>query len=340
MLLNPVLPFPVPQVASPPGPVLDEAAALETTEALDGCEAGRVQPAWGGSAEPPLYGWPRVSAEAAPRKLASLWNAEFVPPPEPPRRRIAMRWWLGAGMAVAAVAASALLLPRVLATQPAVAAIYNAPMMVLRASRAGRVVTVAVAPGEAVDPGTTLLTIHTDPPPDPEAAGKRARLDTARARLAALDDALAQPAPSTEAGRTRVADLAVQRGAAAAERAAAQDDLDRNAPKPGLEIPVLAGVHGVVRSLETQPGTDTQAGAPLVRLMDCDRAFLTVAPAADLRSGQAVQVRMPNLPPATATVRPSSGIAEPPDSLVIPLPAGALGGACPAGMAGTVTPGG
>ena len=101
--------------------------------------------------------------------------------------------------------------------------------------------------------------------------------------------------------------------------------------------PVLAGVHGVMRSVETVPGADLSAGSPLVRLHDCDRAFLTVPPGAKLVAGEQVRVTLPNLPVLTGTVRPSAGMMEPPDSLVVGVPSGALGTACPVGATAEVS---
>lgn len=161
--------------------------------------------------------------------------------------------------------------PAVFGSAGSVAAVFNAPMMVIRAAVAGRVTTVAVNAGQIVEPKSPLLTIHTN-----------------------------------------VAGSADQ--------------------------PVLAGVNGMVRSVETVPGSDLASGAPLVRLQDCDRAFLTVAPDARLVSGQAVMVKLPDLPEAAGTVRASAGIMEPPNALVVTLTPGALSGACPVGAAAAITP--
>ena len=259
-----------------------------------------------------------------------------------PRRR---RWpRIAAGIAILAAlcVAGALVLPRLLSTGTSAAATFNAPMMVLRAATVGRVASVAVTNGQSVEPSTLLLTIHTDPQPDPAASLLQDRLEAARGRLAALDDALTQPTPNTDAGRSRLADLRSQRAAAADDVAQLRDGVAHLPAKPPTDQPVRAGIHGVIRSLEAQTGTATAAGVPLVRMLDCDHAFLTVGPDSRLHAGEAVQVRLPNLPPVPATVRNSSGIAEPPDSLVIsPAPGafvGMLSGSCPIGATATVTP--
>jgi hypothetical protein len=101
---------------------------------------------------------------------------------------------------------------------------------------------------------------------------------------------------------------------------------------------VLAGVHGVVRSVETVPGADLIAGTPLARIHDCDRAFVTVPPTAKLVAGESVRVKLPNYAVLTGTVRPSAGIMEPPNALVIGLPPNAIAGACPVGATASVTP--
>ena len=103
------------------------------------------------------------------------------------------------------------------------------------------------------------------------------------------------------------------------------------------DFAVLAHVNGIVRSVETQTGVGVKPGMPLLRILDCDHAFLTFGPGVTLRAGQPVQVRLPNLPPTAATVRASAGWTEPPDSLVVPLPAAALGGACPVGGVASVS---
>ena len=112
----------------------------------------------------------------------------------------------------------------------------------------------------------------------------------------------------------------------------------RLADQAGPDQPILAGVHGVVRSVETVPGADIAAGTPLIRLYDCDRAFLTVPAGAPLQASQTVQVKLHDLAPLAGTVRPSSGIMEPTNALVIGLPAGAMSAVCPVGATAEVTP--
>ncbi len=283
-----------------------------------------------------------------------LWNAEPVDmgqevgpslPGWPSRlggRRIA-RTAAALGVLAAACVLGVLLLPRFLAQSGMPAATFNAPMMVLRAAVAGRVTSVDVKTGQAVEPSTQLLTIRTEPTPDPGATLLQDRLEAAKGRLASLDDALTQPTPSTDAGRTRLADLRRQRALTAADVAQLQDGVAAIPPGKPVDQPVRAGTHGVVRSLEAQAGTATATGLPLIRMLDCDHAFLTIGPTTMLHAGQAVQVKLPNLPPVLATVRNSAGIAEPPDSLVIAATPGAftgiLSGSCPIGATATVTPG-
>ncbi len=150
------------------------------------------------------------------------------------------------------------------------AAVFNAPMLVVRASLAGRVMTVPAMAGEAVQPQSPLLTF-------------------------------------------------------------------RASEQPGLDRPVLAGVHGVVRSVETVPGSDIAAGTPLMRLYDCDRAFLTIPAGTALQAGQDVRVKLPELPPLTGRVRPAAGIMEPSNALVIGLPPGAMAESCPVGATAAVS---
>ncbi len=302
---------------------------------------------------PPPPATEPAGVERSAPAAAGLWSAEPVPtgqefgtPPTPRARRLDRRrvaTLAGGGAALlAACVAGVLILPRLLTGSGIPAATFNAPMMVLRAAVVGRVAAVAVTNGQSVEPSTLLLTIHTEPQPDPAMSLLQDRLEAARGRLAALDDALTQPTPNTDAGRARVADLRSQRAAAANDMAQLRDAAAHMVAPLPADQPVKAGVHGVIRSLEAQAGTPTAAGVPLVRMLDCDHAFLTVAPGAPLHAGEAVQVRLPNLPAVAATVRNSAGIAEPPNSLVIAPAPGAfvavLSGSCPIGATATVTP--
>ena len=224
----------------------------------------------------------RPSAPDDPAGVA-LWDGDTVPASVSRRARRRVRTptsrsalpRLAVGSAVAAVlvivvAATIRYLPAMLNPGQTVVAVFNAPMMVVRSAAAGRVVTVAAAASQVVEPTSPLLTIRTDDGKD-----------------------------------------------------------DR---------PVLAGVHGMIRSVETVPGAALVAGAPLVRLQDCDRAFLTVPPAAKLQAGQTVQVKLPDQKPFAGKVRASAGVMEPPDSLVIGLDPGTVTASCPVGRSATVTP--
>ena len=203
--------------------------------------------------------------EPAPQPVRRL----RIPVPVQLRRvRLGRRAALAGVAAILAVAGVALLTP--LFGSGGISAVFNAPMLVVRAKVAGRVMTVAAMAGQIVAPDSPLLTLH-------------------------VGDG---------------------------------DGPDRT---------IQAGVHGVIRSVETVPGADLAAGAALVRLQDCDRAFLTVGRATTLRAGETVRVVLPNLPPLAGTVRRSAGVMEPPDTLVVALPAGALAASCPVGSEGSVT---
>ena len=345
---------PVTEPEAAPPAVAEEGAlpkAVSTTAPVDTIQQpAPSEPAPPAARPEPAVAWspgnatPRRRLMNAAEQALPPWIAQTVEPapartgaPELARRRTVTTVAVAAMLLSAITAAALLLLLRSPAAAPTVTGTYNAPMMVVRAARRGQVHNIAVQPGEAVNPDSTLLTLHTGAPPDPAAASVRARLETSRTRLTALDDALAQPTPPTDAGRARVADLRQQRAAAVADATAAQDASDRLTPPLAIDTAVAANVHGVIRSVETQAGADAAPGTPLVRMLDCDHAFLTIGPDTSLRAGQAVQVHLPNLPPAAATVRQSSGLAEPPDSLVVPLPATALGGSCPVGSAATIS---
>ena len=108
-----------------------------------------------------------------------------------------------------------------------------------------------------------------------------------------------------------------------------------------VEQPILSGVRGVVWSLDAQAGAKLQAGDPLVQLADCGRAFLVMQAApTTMKAGQTVLIRMPGVRPFHGTVRPSAGVAEPPNTLVID-PTGfnaASPNACPVGVTAEVQP--
>lgn len=347
-------------VAEPPPLGIDEHAAepadnLTSQHAAPPAAYWATAPAVADKAEDSL-GWnpPKTAVpetRRAPQAMAGLWAAEPVPSTAyvPPvalaseHGRLPRVAKLAATVtALAAVSlAAAVLLPRLFSGGSAPVATFNAPMMVLRAANSGRVANVEVKNGQTVEPSTLLLTIHTEPRPDPAESLLQDRLDAARMRLTAADDALGQPIPSSDPGRAKLVELRRQRSAATTDVAQLQDAVANLPTKSQADQPVRAGVHGVIRSLEAQAGTLTVSGVPLVRILDCDHAFLTLPPGTTLKPGQAVLVRLANLPSVRAMVRASTGIAEPPDSLVIAPAPGAfvniLGGTCPLGASATVT---
>lgn len=300
----------------------------------------------------PEHGWDdavvadEATLVAAPRMVeaptAPAWDAPqrrpgFRPVAAPKPTR-GTRWGL---LAVAAVLVPVLgvamvLLPRLLApvAPQGTPAVFNAPIMVLRAATGGRVQSLAVSNGGTVQPGTVLMTIHATPPADPAAGALRARLAAAKDRLAA--QSAPQPPPTTDAARVRAADAGRLRLAATAEVAQLQAAIDAIAGTHAVDTPVKAGLNGRVWSVEAAADSETTPGSPLVRLVDCDHPFLTLARGGTLQAGQQVEVRMAGLPTTTGVVRPASGIAEPVGSLVV-QPAQQSGpNACPVGVAATV----
>jgi hypothetical protein len=109
----------------------------------------------------------------------------------------------------------------------------------------------------------------------------------------------------------------------------------------GADQPIRAGVRGIVWSLDAQAGAKLQTGDPLAQLADCGRAFLVMQGApSTLKAGQTVLIRMPGVRPFHGTVRPSAGVAEPPNTLVID-PTGfnaASPNACPVGATAEIQP--
>lgn len=251
-------------------------------------------------------------------------------------------------LAVAAIplaGAAFMLLPGPAPRPQAITAVFTAPTLVLRAAVAGRIVSVDAIDGAAVQPDSALLTIHTAPPPDPAAAALHARLAVARARVESFDAQIAQAvvptkgAAAIETARARQVDNARLRANAAAERDQIQQSVATAAPTALADLVIRARLRGYVRSVEATAGTETVAGAPLAQLIDCDRAFLVPREGATrLHAGDPVRLQIQGVPPFDGAVRLSSGISEPPGSLVID-PSGlkaAAPGACPLGAAAVV----
>ena len=304
-------------------PAENEAARLDDWQPPTGW---RYDPRDDGSQPYDTLLWPVEQGDTATEQAAAK------------RVQVRRRWLTAVGLAVVGIVAAAgvILAPRLLhGSDKPIQAVFNAPMMVLRAAGAGRITGIPVKAGQKVDPSTLLLTLQLDPVPDPEVASLQVQSEAARDKLAALDLSLAQPVQPTDT-RSHIADLKREREAAANDLQAVQEKIAQATPPRGVERPVLAGVNGVIRSLETAPGSEVGPGTPLVRLLDCDHPFLTLAPGAKLQPGQPVRVSLPDHATVMATVRPSSGISEPANSLVIGLNNTALGGSCPVGTAATV----
>jgi biotin carboxyl carrier protein len=224
-----------------------------------------------------------------------------------------------AGIAVA-------ILPRLLSGPETLTAMFTAPMLVLRAVAPGQVTNVAVSIGQPVDENTPLLTVHVSALPDTALNDLKARLAQARVRQSGLDDPSATPA---------------SRRQAAAEVDRLQRELavtDGNAPS---DQPIVAGVHGIVWSLDAQAGERLQAGDPLAQLADCGRAFLVLRDGASgLKAGHNVLIRMAGLRPFRGVVRPSAGVAEPANTMVVdPTGFAAVApNACPVGSSAEIQP--
>jgi multidrug resistance efflux pump len=246
------------------------------------------------------------------------------------------RRWLGRPIAVVAAVAGlviaillAIILPFVLSSPPTFTAMFTAPMLVLRAVGPGQITTVPVTIGQPVQPSTVLLTIHVNPLPDAVLDDMRSRLAQARTRQAALDD------PAAPAAARR------QKDAAAAEIDQMQKAIANAGGSTPVDQPILAGVRGIVWSLDAQPGAVLKAGDPLAQLADCGRAFLVVQEAQSLlKAGQTVLIRMPGLRPFHGTVRASAGVAEPAKTLVVePTGFAAVSpNACPVGTSAEIQP--
>ncbi len=268
-----------------------------------------------------------------------FWDIAADPAPErvwtrSRRRLVTMAAIAGLVLIVGAIAGALLSRAR---GSVAVEAVFNAPMLVLRAAQAGRVIGIAVKPGQKVDPASLLLTLQTAASADPVETAARNRMLVAQRRMAAYDNAVSQPVPAGEESRQHLVELFRARDAAAAELAAAQDVVAHLTAANPVNLPVTSGTHGVVWSLEIQPGTEAPAGTPLVRIVDCDHAFFTIKSASGLKAGQQVEIRLPNSAALLATVRPAAGVAEPANALVVAPEPGAFGSTCPLGASASVS---
>jgi biotin carboxyl carrier protein len=267
-------------------------------------------------------------------KLAALYpKTEAQVKPRPKRRT---RPWatrpVGMASIVGVIVFAALafvVVPKMIATPPTLKTMFTAPMLVLRAVGPGEITNVAVSIGQPVDPSTVLLTIHASPLSDTAVDDLKTKLAQARARQAALDSPGITPATSR------------QKDAAAAEVEQLQRTIAAASGSGTVDQPILAGVRGIVWSLDAQAGAKLQAGDPLAQLADCGRAFLVIQGASStLKAGQTVLIRMPGVRPFHGTVRPSAGVAEPPNALVID-PTGfnaASPNACPVGATAEIQP--
>ena len=268
-------------------------------------------------------------------KLVSLYpqtNAAAMAPASPKRSK--RRWTsrpIGIATIVGCIVVAALafiVVPKMLSSPASLKTMFTAPMLVLRAVGPGTIANVSVTIGQAVEPSTVLLTIHTDPLSDSALDDLKTRLAQAKARQAALDDA---PTPTSTARRPKDAAASFQvydtdhppptqrqKDAAAAEVDRLQKAVANAGGSGAADQPILAGVHGIVWSLDAQTGGHLLAGDPLAQLADCGRSFLVVqGNAATLKAGQTVLIRMPGVRPFHGTVRASNGIAEPANTLVV-----------------------
>ena len=311
-------------------------------------------------ADSPALRVPAPVPTTSVEKLASLYPQAAASAASPTRPKRLTRRWASRPVGIATIAgcivAAALafiVVPKMLSGPAPLKTMFTAPMLVLRAVGPGTIANVSVTIGQAVEPSTSLLTIRTDPPSDSAVDDLKARLTQAKARQAALDD----PTPITAASTARrPKDAATpsqvndtdhppptqrQKDAAAAEVDRLQKAIVSAGGNGPVDQPILAGVHGIVWSLDAQTGGHLKAGDPLAQLADCGRSFLVVqGPMASLKAGQTVLIRMPGVRPFHGTVRPSNGVAEPANTLVVdPTGFSAVApNACPVGTTAEIQP--
>ena len=321
----------------------------------------RWQPAFRAPLAEPLR-WPRFAPPETPELPAPAspiapMAVGLRPPPDrnppqiaippAPRRRLRLPASTAVLVAVLVAASVASLQLTGFITRPqppappalpvAMTAAFHRPIMVLRAAQAGAVASIAVRPGDEVTPSTVLMTLQTSAPADPAQAALHDRLIAAQRRLAALDPAFSVAAAPGEAARLHALDLRRQGDLAAAELAAAQEAVARQKPLPPISQPVLAGLHGLVASVEVHAGDNVAIGSPLVRLADCDHGFFTTD-ATGLHEHESVDIKLADFPLLPVTVRAPEGPIEPSSGLVLQPPPGAFAAACPKDAAGTILP--
>lgn len=207
----------------------------------------------------------------------------------------------------------------------------------LGAPARGRVLSVAVQPGQRVNAGQVLVTLQSQ-----EASTARADLAKATAELASRRAAATYARTARERAERLLAAKAISRQEL--ERAQADDELARSAlaqaqaevqrARAGMAqlgvasstgaMVIASPIAGIVLAREAVPGSVAEAGAPLVTVADPRTLWLELSvsdrAAASLTTGSRVRFSVPAFPSDTFEARVSSvGGALDPSTRAVPV---------------------
>ncbi|MGD8280617.1 MAG: efflux RND transporter periplasmic adaptor subunit [Gemmatimonadota bacterium] len=205
--------------------------------------------------------------------LASCGPAE-APPPEAAAADGLIRLTTEQ-ITVAGVTAEPVVLEQV-ATQvdvPATVASPDTAMAAVGSLVEGRIESVAVLPGDAVEAGAPLVFLHSHELTDAQRdlASAEAKLAFAEAALGRSDELLSEGAVSREEAQRRRA----ERDALAAEVARAREWIDHLSPDAEGRVVIRAPRSGIVFDVSAHPGAGVNPGDPLVTLGRTDVLWAT-----------------------------------------------------------------
>lgn len=156
---------------------------------------------------------------------------------------------------------------------PATVASPDTAMAAVGSLVEGRIESVAVLPGDAVEEGAPLVFLHSHELTDAQRdlAAAEAKLAFAEAALARSDELLSEGAVSREEAQRRRA----ERDALAAEVARAREWIDHLSPDSEGHVVMRAPRSGVVFDVTAHPGAGVTPGDPLVTLGRTDVLWVT-----------------------------------------------------------------
>ncbi len=187
----------------------------------------------------------------------------------------------------------------------------------LSAQVSGRVETVEVRPGDAVQAGDVLAQIDVETL-TLELEQARSTADATRAQLDLAEVQLERTQQLIDRGVTTTSSLEEARSSVAQLRASvsAQEDLVAGAELRLRNATVRAPYDGMISARSAEPGQYVQVGAPLLTVVDLTevemRASAAVGSGSLLARGQAVSVRVDGIPGRTfeGTVTRINPVAE------------------------------